>query len=141
MKMNNETKIGIMVFFVLIGLAFLTLKSGDFNLSKKGYHIKAHFRNIDGVNMNSPVMINGFEVGLVEDINIIDVEDEVKVELTIWLKNSALLRQGTKAYVKNLGFMGEKYVGLTSGDKGGAVIKDGDLIIGQEPANFDKLVE
>jgi len=50
------------------------------------------------------------------------------------------LRQGAKAYVKNLGFMGEKYVGLTSGDVGGAYLAPGSLIIGQEPPDFEKLL-
>ena len=140
MKMNNETKIGLMVSVLIILLAVLTVKTGKFNLSNDGYIVKVHFSNVDGVNLNSPVMFNGFEVGIVEDVAISEGDLETKIELTLWIKDTARLRQGAKAYVKNLGFMGEKYVGLTSGDVGGAYLAPGSLIIGHEPPDFEKLL-
>lgn len=140
MKMNNETKIGLMVSALIILLAIVTIKAGKFNLSNDGYIVKVHFSNVDGVNLNSPVMFNGFEVGIVKDVTINEGDLETKIELTLWIKDTARLRQGAKAYVKNLGFMGEKYVGLTSGDVGGAYLAPGSLIIGQEPPNFEKLL-
>jgi len=140
MKMNNETKIGLMVSLLIILLAILTIKTGKFNLAKNGYLVKVHFQNINGVNLNSPVMFNGFEVGIVEDVNINEGELDTKIELLLWINNTARLRTGAKAYIKNLGFMGEKYVGLTSGNVGGAYLAPGSVIIGQEPPNFEKLL-
>lgn len=140
MKMNNETKIGLMVSGLIILLAILTIKTGKFNLSKSGYLVKARFQNVDGVNLNSPVMFNGFEVGVVEDVSIREDELNTKIELLLWVDDTARLREGAKAYIKNLGFMGEKYVGLTSGDVGGAYLAPGSVIIGQEPPNFEKLL-
>jgi len=140
MKMNNETKIGLMVSLVFILLVALTIKTGKFNLSKSGYLVKAHFENVDGVNLNSPVMFNGFEVGIVEGVTIGEGESDTKIELLLWIDDTARLRAGSKAYIKNLGFMGEKYVGLTSGDAGGAYLAPGSVIIGQEPPNFEQLL-
>ena len=140
MKMNNEKRIGLMVFIVIILLSVLTIKTGNFNLSTKGYTIKAQFENVDGVNLNSPVMFNGFEMGVVEDIKIKDDDGEIKMELLLWVNDKAKLRDGSQAYIKNLGFMGEKYIGLTSGNKGGAYLGPGSVIKGQEPPNFDQLL-
>lgn len=140
MKMSNETKIGLMVCVVAALLAVLTFKTGKFNLSKSGHTIKAHFKNIDGVNLNSPVMFNGFEVGIVEDIVIKENDGETLMELTLWIDDEARVREGAKAYIKNLGFMGEKYVGLTSGPKGGDYLTSGSVIVGQEPPNLEKLL-
>ena len=140
MKMNNETRIGIMVAVVVLLLAALTIKTGNFNLATKGYTIKANFRNVDGVNLNSPVMFNGFEVGVVEDIQIKDKDGATLMELTLWINDKARLRDGAKAYIKNLGFMGEKYIGLTSGEPGGAYLAEGSVVIGQEPPNFENLL-
>ena len=140
MKMNNETKIGVMVTIVIILLAILTVKTGKFNLSTKGYTIKALFQNVDGVNLNSPVMFNGFEVGVVDDIKIKDDDRGVKMELILWINEKARLRKGAKAYIKNLGFMGEKYIGLTSGNKGGVYLASGSVIMGQEPPDFEHLL-
>ncbi len=140
MKINNETKIGLMVTIVIALLVALTVKTGNFALSRKGYPIKVHFKNVDGVNLNSPVMFNGFEVGIVDDIVIKDDALETKIELTLSIREKAKLREGAKAYIKNLGFMGEKYVGLTSGDKGGSYLAPGDVIVGQEPPDFERLL-
>jgi len=140
MKINNETKIGIMVTGILLILVTLTIKTEKFNVAKDGYRVRVHFQDIDGVNLNSPVMFNGFEVGIVEDVIIRDDSDGTKMELVLWLENRAKLRKGSKAYVKNLGFMGEKYVGLTSGDNDNPYLDENALIIGQAPADFGQLV-
>lgn len=140
MKMNNETKIGLMVTGVIVLLAVLTIKTGKFNLSTKDYIIKAQFANVDGVNLNSPVMFNGFEVGIVDDIKIKDDDGDVKMEVILRVNDRARLREGAKAYIKNLGFMGEKYIGLTSGNKGGVYLASGSVIVGQEPPDFEHLL-
>ena len=139
MKFNNETKIGILVVAVLCLLAYLTVRTKDFNFSEKGYEMKAHFLNVDGVDIDAPVMLNGFEVGHVKDIQII-YEDQTIMELTLWIKEEAKIRQGAKAYVKNMGLLGEKYVGITAGDKNATFLTAGSVIQGQEPANLDKIL-
>lgn len=129
-----------MVTVVIILLAILTIKTGKFNLSTKGYMLKAQFNNVDGVNLNSPVMFNGFEVGIVDEINIKDDNGQVNMELLLWVNDRAKLREGAKAYIKSLGFMGEKYVGLTSGNASGAYLAPGSVIVGQEPPDFEHLI-
>ncbi|MBU0467895.1 MAG: MCE family protein [Candidatus Omnitrophica bacterium] len=140
MKINNETKIGMMITGIVIVLATLTIRTENFKVTKDGYRVRVHFQDIDGVNLNSPVMFNGFEVGIVEDVVIRDDNDGTKMELVLWLENKAKLRKGSKAFVKNLGFMGEKYVGLTSGDNDKPYLEENSLIIGQSPADFGQLV-
>jgi phospholipid/cholesterol/gamma-HCH transport system substrate-binding protein len=140
MKLTNETKIGILVVVVFTMLAFFTVRAGNFNVSAGKYVMKVRFVDIDGVDMNSPVMFNGLDVGIVKEINIIDVDDETKIELLLWIDNGVKIREGTKAYVKNLGFMGEKYIGLVSGDVQGAVMEPGSIIMGEQPPSFQDLV-
>jgi len=62
MKLNNETKVGLLILVSLAVLLGITLKCGNFNLKKDGEHIKAVFSDIDGIKLNSPVMFNGLEV-------------------------------------------------------------------------------
>jgi len=143
MKLNNETRIGIMVVIVLILLAWITINTSDFNfnLSKEGHRVKARFKDVDGVNLNSPVMYNGYEIGIVEDISIVYEGNDIIMELTLFLKDEARLRKDSKAYVKNLGFMGEKYIGLTSGNKDDPFLEPGGTIIGEEPPSFTELIK
>ena len=140
MKFPNEAKIGLMVAVVLAILVTLTVKSGDFSFREEGYHVKIHFRNIDGINTNTPVMLNGFEVGHVKAILIKEEPEGTIMELEAFMKANAKLREGTEAYVKNMGFLGEKYVGLTSGPGTGAFLAEGAIIRGKDPADFDSLM-
>jgi len=140
MKLTNETRIGLMVGIVIAVLAYLTVKSGNFNLSRDGYNIIARFNDIDGVNLNSPVMFNGYEVGVVEDIVIRDLENETKMDLLLWVKDEAKLREGAKVYIRNMGFMGEKYIGLTSGNRNSAYLPAGSVLLGDEQPKFEELV-
>ncbi len=141
MKLTNEIKIGIMVVSVLGVLAVLTLKTGKVHLSDDGYPVKVHFKDVDGVTLNSPVMLNGLEVGLVKNISVVETGSEVFMELTLSIKHGIKIHEGAKANVKMMGFMGEKYVGLTSGDAGKAVLSENSVIMGNEPADLDKLLK
>ncbi len=117
MNLSNEAKIGILVAAVLVMLGILTWKSGNFSFNPQGFEVRVHFKNIDGVEKNAPVTLNGLEVGRVQDIRLLYGE-QTRVELILWLKQEAKLHQGATAFVKNMGFLGEKRVELTTGDDG-----------------------
>jgi len=65
MKINNETKIGIMAVMgiVLLALGFNFLKGK--NLFKKENHIYAVYQDIQSLQKSNPVLINGLQVGSV----------------------------------------------------------------------------
>lgn len=140
MKLNNETRIGIMVTIVFVLLGVLTFRAGEFNVKRDGYLVNVHFSNIDGIKINAPVMFNGFEKGHVKGINVVESEEKVMMELVVWLSREAGLHQGSKAYVKNMGFLGEKYVGLTAGNVSAPLLEEGAIIYGADPADMDQLL-
>jgi phospholipid/cholesterol/gamma-HCH transport system substrate-binding protein len=139
MQLNNEVKIGILVVAVSVILFGITWKAGNFDFRPEGYEIKVLFKNIDGVEANSPVTLNGFEMGRVKNINII-YGDETWVELTLWLEQEAKVPVGAEAFVKNMGFLGEKYVGITTGEGVQEFLPAGSTIKGREPGSFEKIL-
>jgi len=139
MKINNEMRIGMFVVLVVFFLGALTWRAGDIEIRNGGYHIKVHFKNIDGVALNAPVTVNGLEVGRVSDIHILYGE-QTTMEAVLWLRDTVKLHEGTEAFIKNLGFLGEKYVGLTTGDDARPFLKPNSIVIGNEPASFEKLL-
>jgi len=140
MKITNKTKVGAFVLIVAMVLLALSLRACNFDFAPEGYKLKVQFKDIDGIARNAPVSLNGFEVGRVQDIHILYGQDTTRVELTMWLHAHAKLHQGAKAYVKNMGFMGEKYIALTSGDEGTGFIPADSVLIGEEPADFQKIL-
>lgn len=69
MKINNETKIGILavtgVIIFIIGFNFLKGK----NLFKKEKYIYAVYEDIQGLNKSNPVVINGLQIGNVAKLD------------------------------------------------------------------------
>jgi len=141
MKLNNEIKIGMLVTIVVVALLWLTIQVGDFNFSNKGYELKVHFYGIEGLEDEAPVRLNGFEVGAVKDIRIVYDDNETYMELTIWLEEDARIREGAKARVKTMGFLGDKYLDLSAGDKNAPFLQPGSIIVGQEPVDFEEILQ
>ncbi len=139
MQLNNETKIGVLVVLVLGILGVLTWKAGNYDFRAQGYHVKVQFSNIEGVDKNAPVTVNGFEVGRVQDIQIVYGE-KTYVELVLYLDTKAKIHKGATAFIKQMGFLGEKFVGLTTGDDAQEFLGDGAVIQGTEPASLEKLL-
>lgn len=136
---SNEAKIGILVLAVIAILGVITWQAGNFDFNPQGYELKVRMKNIDGVELNSPVTLNGFEVGRVTAINIIYGE-ETFVEMTLWLRKEAKIHAGTEAFVKNMGFLGEKYVGLTTGNDWEPFLAPGAVVEGKDPGSFEKIL-
>ena len=108
MKLSNEAKIGILVTAVLVILGFLTWKIGNYSFVPNGYMIKIRFQDVQGLAKNAPVTLNGFEQGRVSNVQILFDGEIPEVELTLWLKSEAKISADAQAYVRMMGFMGEK---------------------------------
>ena len=69
MKINNETKIGILavvgIGLLILGFNFLKGK----NLFKKEKHLFAKFEDVHNLTNSNPVFINGLQIGTIADLN------------------------------------------------------------------------
>lgn len=69
MKINNETKIGVLavvgIALLVLGLSFLKGK----NLFKKETHLYARYQDVQGLNKSNPVVINGMQVGRIANLD------------------------------------------------------------------------
>jgi phospholipid/cholesterol/gamma-HCH transport system substrate-binding protein len=140
MNLTNETKIGIFVTGVIVMLLVITWKASNFKgIALGGYEIKAQFQNIEGVETNAPVRLNGLEVGRVKSIDILYM-DVPKVELVLWIRDGVKIPAGAKVFVKNMGFMGEKYIGLYADSMGNGYLSKGQMILGEEPATLEAML-
>ena len=80
--MSKEFKVGLLTIIsgTILYLGFNFLKGKDFfSKTNKYYTIYA---NIDGLNVSNPVIVNGFSVGRVSAIRIMqELDNKVLVEL------------------------------------------------------------
>ncbi len=69
MKINNETKIGLLavvgIALLVVGFNFLKGK----NLFKKDKYIYAVYQDVQGLTKSNPVVINGLQIGRIESLD------------------------------------------------------------------------
>lgn len=114
MRISKELKVGFfMVFSIsILYLGFNYLKGIDFfSRNDKYYTI---YQNVDGLNVSNPVYVNGFVVGKVSDITLMQAKkDKILVELDI----SGDIVLGDSATATLTGdFLGNKSILLNTGD-------------------------
>lgn len=111
-----EVTVGLFVVVGLAALLMLAMKVSnlsDFS-SDKGYVVKAHFDNIGGLKVRSPVTMAGVRVGRVSDITFDQQSFQAVVSITI-RPEFAMIPRDSSASIFTAGLLGEQYVALLAG--------------------------
>lgn len=113
MKLNNETKVGILAA-VAISLFFL-----GFNLLKgekmfvSGFELKSYYTNIEGLTTGNPVVYNGFRVGSVKSIEINDKDGLIEVRFSF--KKGLEVPVDSRAVIAAADLLGSKAIRIDRG--------------------------
>ena len=120
--------------FVLAGLAallVLVFKVADVqNLGgSETYTLKAHFDNIGGLKVRSPIKVGGVTVGKITNITL-DTETYVPVVTLSIEKKYGFFPETSSAAILTSGLLGEQYLGISPGfvDEDIDMLGEGDLI-------------
>ena len=125
MKINNETKIGVMavigILFLIMGFNFLKGKS----LFKKERHIYAVYQDVQGLNKSNPVVINGLQVG---NINNLDGGTDMKrIIVTVNLTKDINIPDNSLGVI-NPNLLGSPSLEIQLGNSS-KFLKNGDTLI------------
>jgi phospholipid/cholesterol/gamma-HCH transport system substrate-binding protein len=136
---SKEFKVGL--FAVIIGiilyLGFNFLKGIEIFSNTNKYY--ALYSNVDGLNVSNPVIINGFSVGRVSKISILQNRGNmVMVEMTV--AEDIVLSDSTIATLTNSDFLGSKAITLTIGDISKPKI-DGDTLVSAIDKGLAEILE
>lgn len=136
--LTNEVKVGAIVVAAAIVAVTFWVKTTDFKA--KPYRIKTYFTYADGIKIDTIVKLAGIEVGRVEKIRLV-YEPDTKVELVMALKNVAKPREDSIAFISTSGMVGDAYVGLTPGSVAKPFLKEGAVIMSEDPVEMRKLMK
>jgi phospholipid/cholesterol/gamma-HCH transport system substrate-binding protein len=138
-KYGNEFKVGVFIVLCLLGLVYITFKTGKVNIRKGGYYLYTTFDEVAGLSKKAPVMLNGFEVGKVEEMKVSYDNDSTKIMIKLWLDSNAKVREDAAVSIKTLGLMGEKYIQISS--QQGNFIKPDTVLSGKPYMDIDAMME
>lgn len=123
-----EIWVGVFVACGMAALFMLAMKVSNLTVVSDdvGYAVTAHFENISGLKVRSPVSMAGVTIGRVTDIGFDPATFQALVTMRIE-KRFNEIPNDTSASIFTQGLLGEKYVGLEAGGSP-EMLQEGDEI-------------
>ena len=113
--MSKELKIGFVgilaISILFVGVNYLK----GLNVFNASRNFHAKYENINGLNVGNSVFLNGYEVGMVSDINLLSNNNE-KLLVTISIDEDFDIPRNTICKIVNQDLMGTKSIELVFGN-------------------------
>ena len=129
MKISKEVKVGLLavvaIAFLYVGFSFL--KGIDFFNPSNTYYVL--YDNVDGLTESNPVKVNGYRIGRVNSISLLQDGPSTKMLVALEVDDDLLLYENSFALLEDDGLLGGKSITLNI-HKGGRVLNDEDTLRG-----------
>jgi len=143
-QVSRRFRVGLVVL-----LALVAVMSGIFmvgrraNLFRKKFPYETKFESASGLIAGNPVRLNGVTVGNVLEVVLSpDPADRtVRVYYDVDRRAAPRIRKGTRASIKTIGLLGDKYVDLDGGSAEQPEVPIGGEIPAAPGAGLEKLLE
>lgn len=113
--MNKELKIGL-VAIITIGALFIGVNYlKGLNVLSSSITYYAQYENIGGLQVGSSVLVNGYKVGTVSNIDLL-IENNQQLLVTISIEKEFPMPSNTVCKIVNQDLMGTKGISLVLGD-------------------------
>ncbi|HFB67097.1 MAG TPA: outer membrane lipid asymmetry maintenance protein MlaD [Aeromonadales bacterium] len=126
-SIKMQITVGVFVIASFIALTILAFKVSNIEeyATADNYVLIAHFDNVGGLKIRSPIKVGGVVVGRIQDIQL---DDDLlpKVSMSINGKFNKFPTE-TSAAILTAGLLGEQYISLTPGGDD-EILKPGDEI-------------
>lgn len=125
---SKNVKIGIAFLVGIVMIYFGVNFLKGINILKKQNSYITVFDNVNNLNVSSPVLVNGYQVGLVNSIHMMD-NDSMDLAVEIRLDRGFRVKKGSKLEF-NTDFLGGSSVNLLNNPYGTEYLSPGDTILG-----------
>lgn len=122
---NKEFAIGLSVIVAILILIFGIDFLKGINLFRPAHYYVAYYDNVDELTVSSPVLINGYKVGQVREVNF-NYEKPDKVEVVMALDKNLQLPEGSRADLGTTLLSGAR-IELTMGAGPGMIPSGGEV--------------
>lgn len=139
MKLTKEVKVGLMAIMamVLLYFGFHILKGSDvFSRTYKYYVI---YDNIDGLTASNPVLLNGLNVGRVQEIKLLQNQQN-RLLVSLDIQKGIILPKGTAALLADGGLLGGKVIHLAMGTSS-VNLQDNDTLLGKKESGISAVLQ
>ncbi|WP_017732094.1 MlaD family protein [Nafulsella turpanensis] len=128
MKISKEAKVGILAIsaIVILYIGFNFLKGINFFDPSVTYY--AVYSNVDGLSVSNPVKINGYRIGRVSSIELLQAGEEPRMLVGMDVTDDLKVFRGSKAVLVDDDLLGSKAIVMQI-EAGGPLLDEGDTLI------------
>ncbi|MEO8376268.1 MAG: MlaD family protein [Candidatus Sumerlaeota bacterium] len=139
---KNEVIVGIFVlvaFAALFGLTFVIQGSTGMN----PYHLRTEYPNVSGLEIGSPVLVQGFRTGRVVKMSPGErgPDGRATVTVTAEVSRDIPIYKNAEVRLVQQGFIGDKRLEIDPGTPGSGEIEMNQKITGIPPTDVDNLIK
>ncbi|MFQ5769412.1 MAG: MlaD family protein [bacterium] len=133
-KIGSEIASGVAIFLALVifVIGYLYLKNVTFRTDR--YMLTIQFKDVTGLEPSDFVSVSGLRIGRVKSFRLSDLKVIVSIEVNPDIE----LPVDSRAQIKSLGMVGEKFIDIIPG-RALEVLQDGDLIQGTSVSDFSDI--
>jgi phospholipid/cholesterol/gamma-HCH transport system substrate-binding protein len=138
---SQKIRIGLFTFIgLLVLIAAIFFIGNQKSLFSATFKLSGRFNNVNGLQVGNNVRFAGINVGVVNDINIIN-DTSVQVVLSINDDVKKFVKKDARMSIGSDGLMGDKLVALMPGGANTtAMVNNGDKIGSVNPVDVDKII-
>lgn len=132
MKRSGKVKfgnlwVGTIMTIALAALLYTSFHGGGTSIFEAKGSLYAYFQNVNGLVNGAPVWLGGIEVGNVQSVEFVNLDEQRRIKAVFTVKSSVweFLTEDTKVQLGTIGLLGDKYVEIIPGTKGLPVIAEG----------------
>jgi phospholipid/cholesterol/gamma-HCH transport system substrate-binding protein len=138
MKNTLETRLGIFVALAALAAVLILEIVGGIERFQRGYELKALFNSAQDLKEGDHVRMAGVEVGRVEKIGLDETNNKVLV--TMKLRQNVEVRVDSVATIKFTGLMGQNFVAIDFGSRGGKRAAPGTILATVEQPDLSAMM-
>lgn len=138
---SQKVRIGLFTFIgLLVLIAAVFFIGNQKSLFSSTFKLTGAFNNVNGLQVGNNVRFAGINVGVVDDINIVN-DTSVNVIVTINQDVKKFVKKDARMNIGSDGLMGDKLIVLMPGGANTtAMVNDGDKINSVNPIDVDKII-
>ncbi len=130
MKITKEAKVGLFVAvaITLLYFGYNFLRGKKIFSTYNTYYVI--YNNVEGLVTSTPVYVNGFKVGQIEDISMPDMLKTDSILVKILIQGKIQIKSNSIALVTKSGLLDGNVISINFDDKSSTILTDGSYING-----------
>jgi len=109
------------------------------NLFNPVFKLTTTFYNVSGLQVGNNIRFSGINVGIVDNINIIN-DSTVRVDMLIKKEVKKFIKSDCKVVIGSEGLIGDRLLVITQGSTDAPVVKEGQQLLSAEPVEMDAIM-